>query len=260
MPRGTIQYPAISPEFYQKVVEGDVAGYATVTRVGFHPAVGTTSELISTAAGLTAPFMPTVATKIEAVSASANDTAEGTGVRSIQVTGLDASLNEISEIIILNGATPVASVQSFLRVYTAISISCGTYRGTNAGNITIRVVSAGATILVILAGQGSSLSSHFCVPARMTLYLHWFFAALEGSRNVSLTFWLAGSADVVSAPFVPALAAARSGGTGAAFEQNFGNIVATGIGEKTDIWLTGAATSTTTAVTVEYSYILKTNT
>lgn len=258
MPIGTIQYPAIPPDFYQKLGEGDVQGYKSVVKLGFSPAVGTTAELISGVAGLSAPFMPTVATQIEAVSSSANDTAAGTGVRSILVTGLNSSLTEITEVITLNGTTAVASVQSFLRTYDAISISCGTYRGTNAGDITIRVISGGATILVILAGQGSSLSSHFCVPAGYSLYLHWFFAALEGSKNVALTFWVAGSADVVSAPFVPALAVGRSGGVGSVFEQNFAGTVAK-ISEKTDIWVTGAATSSTAAVTIEYSYILKTD-
>lgn len=258
MPIGTIQYPAIPPDFYQKLGEGDVQGYKSVTKLGFNPAVGTTAELVSGVAGLSSPFMPTVATRVEAVSASANDTAAGTGVRSILITGLDASLNEIQEVITLNGATPVASVQSFLRVYDAISITCGTYRGTNDGNITIRVISGGATILVILAGQSTSLSSHFCVPAGRSLYFHWFFAALEGSKNVSLTFWVAASADVVAAPFVPTLAAGRSGGVGSVFEQNFAGVVGK-IGEKTDIWVTGAATSSTAAVTIEYSYILKTD-
>lgn len=250
-------YPPPTLNYYHEVAEGNIFGRTSFTKIGFSASVGTSAIVIS-GANSSIPYLPTSAVNIEVLSASSVDTSTGSGVISILVTGLSSSFNEISEAITLSGSSPVASVNKFIRVYTAISIACGTYRGTNAGDITIRGSSGGTTFTIIPSGTGNALTSHYTVPSGKTLFLHNFFAAIEGNKSVSLTFWVGAAADVVSVPFVPILGAGKSGGLSAIFEQTFTGLAGP-IPEKTDIWVTGVAASATAAVTVEYSCILKSN-
>lgn len=253
----SVSYPSPPITYYQEVAEGNVVGRTAFTKVGFNSVIGTSTQLISEA-GSSAPYFPTSAINIEALSASANDTSTGSGVRTIYVTGLNGSFNEISEAITLSGSSPVISTNQFIRVYSAVSIGCGTYRGVNSGDITVRGSSGGTTFLLMTAGQGTALTSHYTVPAGKTLFLHWFFAAIESNKNVALTFWVGGGADVISAPYTPVLAAGRAGGLATVFEQGFSGLTGA-ISEKTDIWVTGMTSVGSAAVTVEYSCILKSN-
>ena len=249
-------YPA-PINYFQEVAEGNVIGHTAFTRVGFNPVISSTLQLIGGVNAVT-PFMPSVAINIEAISASSVDTSTGTGVSLILVTGLDSGFNEISEIITLGGTAAVISSNKFIRVYEATSIGCGTYRGTNTGDITVRGSSGGTSFLLIGAGQGMALTSHYCVPASKTMFVRDFFVAIEGNKNVSISVFVGAGADVVAAPFVPVLAAARNGGLSAAFEITFSGVTGA-IPAKTDFWVNGATTAGAAAVTVTYSSILKSN-
>lgn len=98
------------------------------------------------------PF-PTVAAATTIVSGSASDTAAGTGARTVRVIGLDANYLQIQEDIVLNGATPVTLVNTYLRILRASIQTIGS-GGTNAGLISIKQSS---TVLCdIVAAQGHS--------------------------------------------------------------------------------------------------------
>jgi hypothetical protein len=104
------------------------------------------------------------ATQLEIVSASANDAAAGTGMRTALIQGLDANYNPISETITLNGATPVPTTGVYLRVNGLNGVTAGS-GGTNAGVVTLRVVSAGATQAAITAGFSYAKNGLYTVPA-----------------------------------------------------------------------------------------------
>lgn len=107
---------------------------------------------------------------LEAVSASANDTAAGTGARTVLIIGVDSTWAQIQEVVVLNGTTPVSTVNQFLRVNLFRTLTSGS-GGTNAGDITLRVIAAGATQALMRAGDGQCLRSIFTVPLGFTAYL-----------------------------------------------------------------------------------------
>ena len=79
---------------------------------------------------------PTSAATLSVVSNSADDAAAGTGARTVVVIGMDASYLEKSEVVALNGLTPVSTVGTFLRVQTVTTVTVGS-TGSNVGTITI---------------------------------------------------------------------------------------------------------------------------
>lgn len=117
-------------------------------------------------AGILYPFK-TTATLMEVFSANAADTNGGTGAWTIIVNGLDPNYNEVSETVVLNGST-VAMVNTYIAINNAFVVTSGT-GFTNAGDISIRDVSAGPVRQIIKAGYGVSRSSIYTVPAGHTL-------------------------------------------------------------------------------------------
>lgn len=79
---------------------------------------------------------PTVAAAGTIVSTNANDTAAGTGGRTVRIIGLDSNFDTIGETVTLNGLTPVALANSYIRINFANTILAGS-TGTNEGDIDI---------------------------------------------------------------------------------------------------------------------------
>ena len=141
-----------------------------VTALGHNPSIDTAStpEDVWEGGGLY-PFQ-TSAQTLEVVSSSANDAAAGTGTRSVTVIGLDANYVQISEVVVLNGVTPVATTKQYLRVNTFTQASVGS-GGINAGDLTLRVSGAGATQALMKAGYGFARQCVYTVPANSTLFI-----------------------------------------------------------------------------------------
>jgi hypothetical protein len=133
---------------------------------------------------------PPAATIMTVSSTSADDTLGGTGAVAIAIVGLDADYNEFTEIVVLNGLTPVSTTQEFFRINRSVVVSSGTGKA-NAGAIHIGVgtVTAGVpvtTYLYITVGDSISRQSIYTVPAGMTLYTNSITATAESSKNVTL--------------------------------------------------------------------------
>lgn len=145
-----------------------VIGQSRVTALGHLPAIGTPPADVWEGGGLF-PLLAAAST-LEVLSASANDTALGTGARTVLVSGLDLNYNTISETVTLNGVTPVPTVNQYLRVnvFTVVTSGSG---GVNAGDITLRVVSAGSTQSIARAGYGFGRSAIYTVPNGFTLFI-----------------------------------------------------------------------------------------
>jgi hypothetical protein len=155
-------------DFLLDVGLGRVPGHSRVTASGVNPDVDTTTlpEDIWFTGGVY-PF-PTAATTLEVLSSSAEDAAAGTGMRTMQVIGLDANYVEQTEIVTLNGTTPVALANSYLRLNRAQVVSAGSVR-TNVGNVTIRETGAGQTRGSMRAAYGIMRQAIYTVPAGYTL-------------------------------------------------------------------------------------------
>lgn len=163
--------------------------YRTVYKFGHNEDAGTSPEDVWENGG-TYPWQ-TAAQTLEAISTSANDAAAGTGIRTVRVFGLDANFNEIDETITMNGTNAsAATTQSFLRVFRAYGVTCGS-GGEGAGTITIRV-SGGGSAQAVLEYQGSVLHmgqtqmAIYTVPAGYRAYLVAGSAGVESNKSTDL--------------------------------------------------------------------------
>jgi len=134
--------------FMLEVVKGNVPGHSAINKFGQNPAVATTGEDVWSGGG-TYAFYPTTAQNMEILSDSANDTAAGTGARTVQVFGLDENWEEATETVILNGTTPVALTNTYIRMFRAVVLTAGSVE-TNDGNLIVRIVTVGTVAIYIV--------------------------------------------------------------------------------------------------------------
>jgi hypothetical protein len=158
---------------------GRVSGHTRVAVYGHTPTPTANSDVWE-GAGLY-PFQ-TTATKLEILSSSANDTAAGTGARTMMIAGLDANFNPISEVITMNGVTPVQSVNNYLRVNGLNIVTAGS-GGQNAGDITLRVTGAGATQAIARALYGYAKQAIYTVPTGFSLLVTDVLPECAGNGN-----------------------------------------------------------------------------
>lgn len=158
-----------SREFLLDVARGKIAGHALVRVVGINPDVDVGEEDV-VAFGGDQPWY-TSAQSLEAVSSSTDDTnSAGTGARSIRVTGLNGSHAAITEDVNLSGTTAVALSNTYIGDVRAKLLTSGTGL-VNAGDVTIRIASAGATVAQMPTGYGQTLAAVYTVPAGKTAYV-----------------------------------------------------------------------------------------
>lgn len=233
------------------IARGLITNHSVFHKHGRNVAVGTTAENISTAGDAT-PYMPTAAVNVEVVT-TGNDTAAGSGARSVTITGLNASWALTSETIATNAGTATSS-GTFIRVFTAMVETSGTYGAANANDITIRAATAGTTFLLIAAGAGRALSSHYCVPSGYSLYIRDIHLSVDTGKSVTFTMYERSNADDVTVPYSPAIIHSYYegwAGEGAITHWPYVKYAA-----KTDIWVTGVVTSGTASASVAMTGIL----
>jgi hypothetical protein len=122
-------------DYKYEVAMGKRQGRTTWNKFGFNADVDTGGQEIVGSFGGTFNIMTTADT-LDVVSSSANDTSAGTGAQSVLISGIDANFSTITEIVTLNGTTPVTTTNSFLGVNRAVVLASGS-GGVNAGTITI---------------------------------------------------------------------------------------------------------------------------
>lgn len=154
---------------------------------------------------------PTTLTSLELLSDNTNDALAGTGARTVEVIGLSTGFTEITEIVEMNGTTAVALSNQFYRVYRMKVVTSGTYASSvassHAGDLTLRVVSAGATWAQIIVdggfGLGQSEIGVYTIPAGKTGFVNFKDFDVESAKNASAYFFIREGVDVVSAPYTP---------------------------------------------------------
>jgi|SRR6266850_857885 len=128
--------------------------------------------------------IPSVAVATEIVSDSANDTAAGTGCRTVLIVYLDSTYTSKTITLSMNGTTPVALPENIIAVNTLVRSTCGIFRGSNIGNISLRDVGGlGSTYSYMVAGQGFSRTSLYTVPNGYTLFVYsLLFSILQSDK------------------------------------------------------------------------------
>lgn len=155
-----------SAPWYLQVARGLVTGTTLESRSAYNPSVGNgETESIWVEGGIY-PYSTWdgTAQKLYVISTSTSDTGQ-----SIYIDGLDSNYNHISETIVTNGTTAVATTKNFLRIHTATIVSNNT---PNVGSITFRLGSDVGTVVAHI-GIGLSMTklSQYTVPAGYTAYI-----------------------------------------------------------------------------------------
>lgn len=225
--------------FPLQVARGLVDGYSTVNIYGYQPSVAQT--FIPVWENATAYTYPVAATQMH-LSGTAGDTA------TILITGLDANYAVISELLVLNGATPVTTVKSYLRI-NQMQVAVGS--ATNpAGAVYLKDLTDTITYAQISAGIGRTQMGLYTVPAGYTFYLQRvnIYTSLNGNNYATYQNKTISSAGVVlitqQAPFAISYEALR--------------IMPRPILEKTDVQLMCKVNANTGAIGVsQEGYLIK---
>lgn len=107
-----------------------------------------------------------------------------TDTMDLVITGLDNDFNEFTEIVTLNGTTPVATTGKFIRINDA-------YLGSNinAGDINFRFANTLGTVVDHMrAGYGQNTSGIYTIPAGKTGYLYAGDASTNINKETTIVF------------------------------------------------------------------------
>ena len=132
-------------------------------------------------------LMETTATTLDIVSTDAADTiAAGAGIGGIAIIGLDQNLDVITDVVFLNGTTPVTSNLSFRTINTSVAIAGGTPGSGAVGDITLTGTVGGQIFAKYLITDTSAEVGRYTVPTGYTLCLIDFLSntALNGDMTL----------------------------------------------------------------------------
>lgn len=176
-------------DFYLRIAKKEMSGFMSYNVFGYKQGISATvlddiSQIPSTI------VIPTPnGIQLRAVSSSANDISiTGTGIRALDLHFLDTNYDVQSEIIIMNGLTPVNTVAANIqRVLWMHALTVGSAGGVAAGNISLTNTAGTVTYEYITAGGNRSLSSHFTIPdGKIGFILEWQASAVKQDMSVRL--------------------------------------------------------------------------
>ncbi len=167
-----------------RLAMGEIPGVSTVHKFGHNSDIDDGFEDIWGGGDAYTGFNATAAETVEVFSGDAeDDAATGTGAHTVKIIGLDANWRTQTEIITLNGATAVDSVNTYIRCTRAMVLTAGS-GGENAGEITIRQKTTTANIFAKLPlGYNQTMIACDTVPSGKIGYVRRWFFALAGRTN-----------------------------------------------------------------------------
>jgi len=172
----SISQVGTSEPFDLQVARGQIPGHSVVNIFGTNTLIGTTFRT-PWENNTALPFL-SAAQRLSLVSSSANDTDV-----SILVVGVDGDYVLTSEVVTLNGTTPVQTSQEFFRINDLITVS-----GNAEGDVTASY--DGTVYAKILAGFGRNQAAVYTVPHGHSFYLGRIdaFTATANNDNKIMTF------------------------------------------------------------------------
>ncbi len=179
-------------------------GMIPVVIFGTATSVGTTWTPINALGANT--FRTTASTMRVKAGGNANDTAAGSGTQEVTIYGLSDTFALVNEAVATAGASASsATTQTYRRVYQIRDTGNGTYGGTNAAAVTVEIGAGSEDHAEISTGYGIGHTGLYTIPAAHTGYLTSILAKADTPTQFGLRLMMRESADVVSAPFKPAI-------------------------------------------------------
>lgn len=171
----------IGKTYFQRMLENDfvgtIGGFSTQRR---KPLTIGVEEVIWEAPSSTYPF-PSAEAVLDVVSDNANDDgiAPLSGAQTVTVVGLDGTGTFVFDTVVMNGLTPVATTQPFLRILAAFVSSAGA-SGYNEGNIEISHL--GNVVEYLAAENATSAKAVGTVPTNYAMFLDAGITATDTSE------------------------------------------------------------------------------
>lgn len=249
------------------VARGVVKGHEWVTKVAHNSSVGAVEEAVWPIGGDFTGFL-TASSQLEIVSDDAGDAAAGIGARTVVIEGLDVNFDQVTEIVTMNGTTPVTTIRTdWMRVTRVFAEDVGTYSdtnpsttGSNEGIITVRVAGGGAVMCLIEAEEGQSEVASYTVPRGRNAYLQNLLINVSSGaqKSASVRMWQRRNANDVVAPFTSRRVVHKFNELQGERAAPFNSSVP--FPEMTDIWFSALRTDSQDAeVDVQFTILLVPN-
>jgi hypothetical protein len=185
-----------SQSYLHALAEGDIAGHTPFSKLGYNGNVGATEEDIWTQSSVY--VFPASPMQMELVSSSAEDDPDkggavaGIGIHQVRIGYLDNTYASKSELVTLNGASPVSTVATnILRVNSIRATITGTGK-VAAGIISCRMIGGAATVYrSIEVGFTRGRGLIYTVPLGKTLYLTSLSVASGHTTAGKIVRWIA---------------------------------------------------------------------
>jgi hypothetical protein len=157
-----------SNNFFVEVSRGSRLGMTNVVFSGSNGDVDAAEDMW--AVGGDAPAFNGTGDLLEVLSSdNTNDKAAGTGALTVRVSGVSILGVPQTADVILNGTSAVAIPTTLWGFVNRVEVLTAGSGLTNAGTITVRIVSAGATKITMPIGYGTSDAAFYYVPASYRL-------------------------------------------------------------------------------------------
>lgn len=158
-------------DYTTEVALGRRQGATTWNKFGYNTDVDIGTEVVA-AFGGTFQYSKTGQT-ISIVSDSTSDTnTAGAGARQLIIYGVDANWDAVTEVVALNGTTPVVTSSLWIGI-NRIAIYTSGSNNVNVGTITITGSASGYTMTTMPAGGGVSQQLIFYVPKDTQFLATW---------------------------------------------------------------------------------------
>ena len=195
-------------DFGVDVAKGEVPGHSVIQKFGRNSAVSSSFVPICLSAFYRTP---TSNTALEVVSTDVDDTFLGAGARTIYYEGLQVqsgSLVVVSDVVELDGTTPVALPDSLIRLYRWYVASSGVYAsqsaGSHQGDLTIQESGAGNVWSKIENNgfpRAQSQIGAYTVPTGYTAYVSKISYSVESDKEADILMFKREGVLNTSAPY-----------------------------------------------------------
>ena len=199
-----------SVDYFTEVKLGNITGHRLIHKFGRNSAVGTSPTFISVGGTYATPVANTA---LEILSSSVNDDVGGGGATKVTIKGVQENAGvwtKVSEAVTLDGTTPVALANNYIRVPRMYISESESYASLSAvsgvGTITLRVSGGGATWAQIdeyatgnSAGQ-SQIAGH-TTPSGTTGVIYPVHFSVDSTKVANVAMFFRGNADDVSTPY-----------------------------------------------------------